>query len=423
MNLPKTWVVLLALLLAAMAMVPIVSAADTGDDANVIGVTVNAPQPLPDSSRSLPAQGSDDGILIENAATFLKYWNEKMKWGLSPRQIEDLSGKLDNQILIKYRDPSDDRYSNIKDLNKFSDELGTLIGLNKEQVAAFVKAYQDQRAQDFQKYDTTNSVSGYSTKHAVSPSSQSAPFAHGTLFYLYILTDFQTPSSDGAWTTAHINDALADAGSGTDSIRTQADSRAGVVNSGGYYTVTVSGSNTGDNAQAWGTSGWMEQAAQNLGYTDTNGDGRRTDDMARSIKSWSGSDSVMILYLTHDDRGGYAVGPDQGFADKLALSYWGIGGGGRFNSVPGSYEHEGLHLYGALDEYTGASSCGQASILAVDPMHQFYTNTNHITCSGSTNSVMRDPYSTSTISQSSARFIGWGDHDSDGTLDPDDSTP
>jgi hypothetical protein len=121
--------------------------------------------------------------------------------------------------------------------------------------------------------------------------------------------------------------------------------------------------------------------------------------------------------------GGYAVGPDQGYADKGALSYWGRADWGRFPSVPESYEHESLHLYGALDEYAGVSSCGQSSILAVSPMHEMYTNTNHISCPSSTNSVMRDPYTTSTISLSSRRFIGWGDYDNDGILDPLDGTP
>jgi len=55
-------------------------------------------------------------------------------------------------------------------------------------------------------------------------------------------------------------------------------------------------------------------------------------------------------------------------------------------------------------------------------MQQFYTNTNHITCSGSTPSVMRDK-SESVISLSTKRFIGWGDHDNDGTLAPFDSSP
>lgn len=80
-------------------------------------------------------------------------------------------------------------------------------------------------------------------------------------------------------------------------------------------------------------------------------------------------------------------------------------------------------MYGALDEYTGASACNAVSILAVDPMQQFYTNTNHISCpSGSVSTVMRDN-GVITIGLSTKKFIGWGDHDSDGTLDPMDSSP
>jgi hypothetical protein len=75
-----------------------------------------------------------------------------------------------------------------------------------------------------------------------------------------------------------------------------------------------------------------------------------------------------------------------------------------------------------LDEYIPNRYCGQASILAVDPMQQFYTNTNHVTCTGATNSVMRERGQT-VISSSTKKFIGWGDHDNDGTLDPFDSTP
>jgi hypothetical protein len=95
----------------------------------------------------------------------------------------------------------------------------------------------------------------------------------------------------------------------------------------------------------------------------------------------------------------------------------------QFFAPPFHYEHEALHIYGALDEYAGSSTCNGVSVLAVDPMQQFYTNTNHVSCgSGSTTSVMRNPGET-VISLSTKRFIGWGDHDNDGTLDPFDSSP
>ena len=424
----KYGVILLALLLAAMAMVPMVSANENPANENVVGKTVPAPTPLPLNPNSPPAQEGNDGVLIENTTAYLTYWNEKMKWGLSDEQISTDVKKLESDVLPKYRDPSNSRQFNIDNLSDFSKELANTLGLTNNQASEYVTAHKLQLVSDHQNYHKSgNSLKSTETAvkatTTISPSTQSAPYAYGKTYYLYIFTNFQIPGSDGTWTTTHINDALNDASTGTNAIRTQAPSNAAMVNSGGYYTVTVSGQDTGDTSQAWGTGGWMERAATAIGYSDSNGDGRITDDMARSIKSANSANAVAILYLTHDDKGGYAVGPDQGYADKLALSYWGNGSSGRFDSVPGSYEHEVLHLFGALDEYSGASYCGQTSSLAVDPMHQLYTNTNHIGCSGSTNSVMRDPYSTSTISLSSKRFIGWGDHDSDGILDPADSTP
>jgi len=256
-----------------------------------------------------------------------------------------------------------------------------------------------------------------------SPTTQSAPSATGTLYTAIIFTDFLIPGEEGVWRESHKEDAYYDAWVGTNQIETQADSRAGVDNTLGYYTVTVSGQNTGDNSNTWGSSGWMEQAAQNLGYSDSNSDGRYTDDMARALKTYAGADSVSLMFLTHDAFTAYAIGPDQGYADRAAIAYWFIGSGGTYYfSQPFDYEHEGLHLYGALDEYSGASSCNAVSTLAVDPMQQFYTNTNHVTCTGATNSVMRERGQT-VISTSTKRFIGWGDHDNDGTLDPFDSTP
>ncbi|MFA6225422.1 MAG: hypothetical protein WC620_04370 [Methanoregula sp.] len=125
---------------------------------------------------------------------------------------------------------------------------------------------------------------------------------------------------------------------GTNQIESQADSRAGVDNTAGYYTVTVSRQNTGDNSNAWDSSGWMEQAAQNIGYSDSNGDGRYTDDMARALKSSTGADSVTLMFLTHDAFRPYAIGPDQGYADKAAILYWVVGSGGvHYFSKPYDY--------------------------------------------------------------------------------------
>jgi len=414
---------LLAALLVSVCVVPAMAASEERSrEANIIGVDVPAPKQIdiPSDEELALLTEHDGGVIIDCTETYLNYWNEKLNWGISEEEIKEYSQILEKQVLVRYYD-ADDHYYHITDLDTFGEELGSVLGLNADQTAKFVQSHKEQLVKDHQNYHGGTFAPNNLIRDYISPSTQSAPYAHGKMYYLYIITDFQTPSSDGAWTVADRNDALSDAYSGTDAIRQQAPSGANAVNDGGYYTVTVSGANTGDNIHAWGVNGWMEEAARNIGYTDINGDGRTTDDMARAAKSWSGADSVILLYFTHDDMGGYAVGPDQGYADKGALSYWGRADWGRFPSVPESYEHESLHLYGALDEYAAKGTfCGQSSILAVSPMHDMYTNTNHISCPSVTNSVMLYLYNTSTISISSGRFIGWGDYDSDGILDPID---
>lgn len=427
MQLRKVGVVLLALLLAAMAIVPMVSADEGGDQVNVVGKTVPAPQTMDiNLIKSRHVQESENSFIITNPVTYLAFWNEKLKWGLSQQQIAATVKKMEAGDLNQYLDESG-KYE-IQDLEKFSNDLQKAIGLTDRQKAVFVIAQKKQIRTDYQNYkDSSESERLTPLKSAVlltsSPGTQSAPSAIGTLYTAVIFTDFGTPGEEGLWRESHKEDAYYDAWVGTNQIEIQADSRAGVDNTMGYYTVTVSGQNTGDNSNAWGSSGWMERAAQNIGYSDSNGDGRYSDDMARALKSSTGADSVILMFLTHDAFTGYAVGPNQGYADKTAIGYWWVGSGGvHYFSQPFDYEHESLHLYGALDEYAGASSCNAVSILAVDPMQQFYTNTNHVTCAGATNSVMRERGQT-VISTSTKRFIGWGDHDNDGTLDPFDSTP
>ncbi|ADN36302.1 hypothetical protein Mpet_1545 [Methanolacinia petrolearia DSM 11571] len=409
--------------LAGAIFVPAVSA-DNDKNANIIGIDVPAPEAVDFSiseSTSISKE-NDCEIIIKDPMTYLSYWNKRMEWGLSEEELVKYSQILEKKVLYNYYDKEHNYYP-ITDLNVFSEEVSEILGLNTLQTAKFIQSQKEQLVEDYQNYLLERFEDPAESKDYISPSSRSAPYACGKMYYLYIITDFQNPSSEGAWTTADRNDALNDASIGTNSIRLQAPSSANAVNDGGYYTVTVSGANTGDNSDAWDPNGWMEEAAENIGYTDVNDDGRTTDDLARSVKSWSGADSVILLYFTHDDWGAYAVGPDKGYADKTAISYWGRTGSGSVPSVPGSYEHESLHLYGALDEYAESSYCGQSSILAVSPMHDMYTNTNHVTCISSTPSVMRDHTATSVISTSTRCFIGWGDYDNDGTIDPFDSTP
>jgi hypothetical protein len=429
MQLPKISIVLLALLLAAMAIVPIVSAEENSNEANIVGVTVPAPESVDISElKARPPQLSEEAFILTDPVTFLTFWNNKLKWGLSQQQIEDSVKKMEAGDLKKYWDESE-KYYEINNPEEFSRDLQRGLGITSEQAAVFVKAQKEQTRLDYLNYQVS-SQSAISTLQkssmvlTASPSTQSAPSATGYLYTALVFTDFQIPGEEGVWRDSHKDDAWYDAWMGTNHIKNQADSRAGVESSVGMYSVTVSGQNTGDNSNAWGPSGWMERAAQNLGYADSNSDGRYTDDMARAIKIYADADSVILMFVTHDVTRSYAVGPDQGYADKAAIGYWWLGSDSAVHfATQFHYEHEALHLYGALDEYAGSSTCNGVSILAVDPMQQFYTNTNHVSCgSGSTTSVMRDLGET-VISLSTKRFIGWGDHDNDGTLDPFDSSP
>ena len=375
----------------------------------------------------------DSGVEIQNVTEALIYWNERMEWKLSQKQIGDFSIAAENQIL-KNLTSTDGKWYHIKNLTKFDEDLGALIGLSDDQVSEFITEDRNQLAIDHMNYHKpyqTPEKSG--TVFSITPGSQSAPYAQGRLYYLYIFTDFTIPSADGVWTPADRSDVEYDAGLGTLQIQNQAPSAANVVNDGGWVPVSVTGQNFGSNdASTWGPDGWMEHAAQMIEGGNSGPYERPTENLAYNIGQDYNADSVILCFFTHDDKGSTATSPDQGYADKVLVSYWGIRAGGyRFNSESGSYEHEIVHAYGALDEWGGNGvGCNyQPSGLAVSPMYEMYKNTNFYTCPGATQSgVMFNPYNAFLypwwqISQSSQRWIGWGDYDNDGIIDPLDPRP
>jgi hypothetical protein len=272
---------------------------------------------------------------------------------------------------------------------------------------------------------------------SVPPSSQSAPYAIGKLHYRYIITDFTNPGPEhGSWNDADRIDAVNDAGYGTWEIEDQAPSNANVVNDGSWAHVTnVPGQNTGEFESTWGLNGWTEQAASQFGH-GTGSDGRYTTKLAEYMKSVSGADSVILVFFTHDNVGAGAVPSGNGYADRVGVSYWGKNPPyPDYNSEPGSYEHEIVHAYGTLDEYFGNPvihpelTCNfWPSMMAVSPMYEMYKNSNHASCPSSTKrGVMYYPYYSdpywSDLSTAAKNFIGWGDFDGDGILDPLESDP
>ena len=245
-----------------------------------------------------------------------------------------------------------------------------------------------------------------------------APFAYGKLCYIYIFVDFQG-DSESRWNTQDRNTVLNNAYDGTQVIKNRAPAAANVINDGGYFT--VSGSNPGDCEGTWSSSGWMEEAALNLGYSPT-GNERSTEVLARAMKSAYNADSVILMFFVHEVDRSYAVGTDQGYADKCVVYFWRSQNWIIMNVAEANvYAHEALHLYGALDEYPEANTYMWYSDLAVSPMHGWYQNTNHHNNPAHQHSLMcaEGLYGVSNpvVSQSTKNFIGWGDYHNDGILD------
>jgi hypothetical protein len=78
----------------------------------------------------------DSGVEIQNVTTFLIYWNERMRWGLSEKQISEYSIQAENQILKNLT--KDGSWFHIKNLTRFDEEMGTIIGLSDSQISEFI---------------------------------------------------------------------------------------------------------------------------------------------------------------------------------------------------------------------------------------------------------------------------------------------
>jgi len=83
------------------------------------------------------SQEFDDGVEIQNVTTMLVYWNGRMNWGLSQEQIREYSIEAEKQILKNLTSARNNWY-HIKNLTKFDEEIGAIIGLNDAEISAFI---------------------------------------------------------------------------------------------------------------------------------------------------------------------------------------------------------------------------------------------------------------------------------------------
>lgn len=371
-----------------------------------------------------------DPVYIPDMTEFLSGWNDKLDWNLSDAEIQTYS--KDIVTMSRYVSKKGDNGYSIANFPEFQEQLGKTFGLTTDQMSEFKKQLTTLRESTRTNYRTPSLVSAslddtlYDPPTYVNPTTHSAPYASGKIFYLYIFVNFTHGNTDGNWTLAEINDAMSDAYIGTNYIQTKAPAAAGIVNDGGYYMTTVYGRNDGSDTSIY-QDGWLETALYNIGFRKGPNDNWISDYVARAFKSYTNSDCVVIVFFTHDYKGAYAV-LHAGYADKGVVSYWGGTAPSspsipRDEALPESYQHEILHLFGAADEYSGqGGDGGHPSYFAVSPMNFHYRNTNHHnSTTHDHDSVMCQHRDSNEISLSTKRFIGWGDHDNDGILDPEDA--
>jgi hypothetical protein len=136
------------------------------------------------------SQDTDYGIYIDNVTDYLDYWNKRMDWGLSQKQMNDASIKLENQLRKNFT-PINPKQYHIINLTQFNEELGSMFGLNNTQISMFIIENQKQVMIDNmnfikdrpipEKTEVFSSISspnpGFSSISQVVPGSQSVPNA------------------------------------------------------------------------------------------------------------------------------------------------------------------------------------------------------------------------------------------------------
>jgi hypothetical protein len=85
--------VFLALVLWSAVLIPTVPAYNEFDEnANLIGITVPAPEQFDVSSykETINIEERDDGLIIDDTFIYLNYWNKILNWGQSEEEIKKI---------------------------------------------------------------------------------------------------------------------------------------------------------------------------------------------------------------------------------------------------------------------------------------------------------------------------------------------
>jgi hypothetical protein len=251
---------------------------------------------------------------------------------------------------------------------------------------------------------------------------ETAPYLGGSSYVLLVFV--QGPGE--SWSSSDKNSAWNYVVDATSWMKSVGPSNANLSFGMGYYVANVS-------VKPKEGAGyiWMEEAAKNIGYSDLDNDGKYTDDMIYSLKTWAGKDNGIIIFIPHEDGRSYAY--VSGVPRTTVYFYNFCFLFLCFQEDYPVYVHESLHLFGADDEYyqpwdgTGCdvNACTEPVWFAYPHLQNYYTNENCEHCnSNSVDSVMKDhtviKAKPNAISYGAKCNLGWCDYDSDGILDPKD---
>lgn len=410
----------LRIFLSILIILAFVSVPATATDLSE--VTPILPTPAPElRAEDIPSDSYRPGMVADVSA-YVKAVNDELALNLSPEEVNQYAVTLASHYLPASEKISPTSSIRVNNYSEFQQDVVDVLDLNLIKRNNYLKLTSGSKpfcdTAEVMELTSVNSLSVRDNDY-VSPASQSAPYAYGNLLYLFIFVDFDGNPS-GAWTDDDIDMALREAQLGTAVMTTRAPSSANIDRMYLYYSTSVSGVDDKKSENTWGPSGWMEEAAENLGYTSSSYP-RSTEHMANYLMDRYNRDSIVVIYCLHEEGRSYAINPDDGYADRCVVYFW-TEQNTRYNEVNKYvYAHETLHLYGALDEYPGASYPGEASFMAVSPLNTWYTNTNHHNSSTHQHSIMcaEGLYQSNNpvISQSTKNFIGWGNYDGDGIID------
>ncbi len=167
---------------------------------------------------------------------------------------------------------------------------------------------------------------------------------------------------------------------------------------------------------------WMNEAVGNLGFTDSNSNDYKIDEINNFIKNYYGVDNVFPIFMIKN--AGW-FGADSSYScsgeyiPRIALFYYELCFIFCSAHESDAYIHESLHAFSADDEYAGPWACDNVDDCNRE-VRWGYTNGNCDYCPGTQNSIMKccGPGTSYWASPYTKGQIGWGDHDSDNTLDP-----